>query len=203
MEQLLEELEKEEQKTQEQLQEYQKYLEYIEEFQKDIELLSKVKTLDELNSLLDSRMITYKDNTFLLIKYQNLKYLIESSYRLFPLFNTLYKVKNRKSLIEKSKDKKSFNNEIKRCREKLNKNKFTFIDPLGIENILSLYITDDEAHLFIYSLARVINTQSKFIETHSLFLNQLFKNINNLDKESKYKDLLIENIKKYCEMCNK
>ena len=185
--------------------EIQEAMSDIEFFQNDIQELATINSLRELLDKLDERLEEHKENNYLVDKYSRIKYMLESSYTIEPMFDSLTRVKNKNKILTLCNDTNRYNKEMKKFNTKLLKNKFTFLNIDTIHILLKNHVGEENSKLFLYSLSRVVNSNGdKFLNNYSLFLNQLIKNIISLGNEDfEFKDEVISNIKKYCEELNK
>lgn len=176
----------------------------IDYFQNDLKELAKSKSLKELLSEINKRIDEYSESSYLVGNYLTLYYLLESSYTLSPLFESIEKIKNKNKVIEQATNIIIFNKELKKACIKLRKNKFSFKEDFcDIYDITVKHVKEEEARVFIYSLCRLINSNgNKFISTYSLFINQLMKNITLLNESFDYKDDLLESIEMYYKEIN-
>ena len=176
----------------------------VQFFQDDLKELIKASSLKELLLELDKRIIEHSKSNYLFNKYLTLYYLLESSYTLNPLFESIEKIKNKNKVIEQATNIIIFNKELKKACIKLRKNKFSFKEDFcGIYDIIVKHVKEEEARVFIYSLCRLINSNgNKFISTYSLFINQLMKNIILLNESFDYKEDLLESIEMYYKEIN-
>lgn len=176
----------------------QKRYEEIERQQKeDLEELSKKENLKEVIETLNGYIEKYEDTPELSNHYKGIVTQLMYTINLKPLFESIAKIKNPSKLVEASR--KSFNDEMKKLTKKLRENRFTFYDPRVILDVLVKHMNEEEAKLFLYSFSRFINSQGKsYINTHSLFISQLIKNLTLLNKETfEYTQELVDNINKY------
>lgn len=97
--------------------------------------------------------------------------------------------------------KNEYANELRKMNKKLTKSKYHFPDAKLLEVVLSKHMSEDDAKLFIFSLARFINSHgSNFIRGASLFVSQLLKNILfTATDDFPEKEEFLNNIKLYIE----
>ena len=176
----------------------------VQFFQDDLKELIKASSLKDLLLKLDKRIIEHSKSNYLFNKYLTLYYLLESSYTLNPLFESIEKIKNKNKVIEQATNITIFNKELKKACIKLRKNKFSFKEDFcDIYDMTVKHVKEEEARVFIYSLCRLINSNgNKFISTYSLFINQLMKNITLLNEGFDYKENLLESIEMYYKEIN-
>ena len=176
----------------------------VQFFQDDLKELIKASSLKDLLLELDKRIIEHSKSNYLLNKYLTLYYLLESSYTLNPLFESIEKIKNKNKVIEQATNIIIFNKELKKACIKLRKNKFSFKEDFCDIYVMTVkHVKEEEARVFIYSLCRLINSNgNKFISTYSLFINQLMKNITLLNEGFDYKEDLLESIEMYYKEIN-
>lgn len=176
----------------------------VQFFQDDLKELIKASSLKDLLLELDKRIIEHSKSNYLFNKYLTLYYLLESSYTLNPLFESIEKIKNKNKVIEQATNIIIFNKELKKACIKLRKNKFSFKEDFcDIYDMTVKHVKEEEARVFIYSLCRLINSNgNKFISTYSLFINQLMKNITLLNESFDYKEDLLESIEMYYKEIN-
>lgn len=176
----------------------------VQFFQDDLKELIKASSLKDLLLELDKRIIEHSKSNYLFNKYLTLYYLLESSYTLNPLFESIERIKNKNKVIEQATNIIIFNKELKKACIKLRKNKFSFKEDFcDIYDMTVKHVKEEEARVFIYSLCRLINSNgNKFISTYSLFINQLMKNITLLNESFDYKEDLLESIEMYYKEIN-
>lgn len=176
----------------------------VQFFQDDLKELIKASSLKDLLLELDKRINEHSKSNYLFNKYLTLYYLLESSYTLNPLFESIERIKNKNKVIEQATNIIIFNKELKKACIKLRKNKFSFKEDFcDIYDMTVKHVKEEEARVFIYSLCRLINSNgNKFISTYSLFINQLMKNITLLNESFDYKEDLLESIEMYYKEIN-
>lgn len=176
----------------------------VQFFQDDLKELIKASSLKDLLLELDKRINEHSKSNYLFNKYSTLYYLLESSYTLNPLFESIERIKNKNKVIEQATNIIIFNKELKKACIKLRKNKFSFKEDFcDIYDMTVKHVKEEEARVFIYSLCRLINSNgNKFISTYSLFINQLMKNITLLNESFDYKEDLLESIEMYYKEIN-
>ena len=176
----------------------------VQFIQDDLKELIKASSLKDLLLELDKRINEHSKSNYLFNKYLTLYYLLESSYTLNPLFESIERIKNKNKVIEQATNIIIFNKELKKACIKLRKNKFSFKEDFcDIYDMTVKHVKEEEARVFIYSLCRLINSNgNKFISTYSLFINQLMKNITLLNESFDYKEDLLESIEMYYKEIN-
>lgn len=121
---------------------------------------------------------------------------LSNSISLDILFESLEKT-DKDKLVRLYKD--HYVNELRKMNKKLTKSKYHFPDVHLLETVLSRHMDNDDAKLFIFSLARFINSHgSNFVRGASLFVSQILKNILfTASDDFPEKDEFLDNVKRY------
>lgn len=123
---------------------------------------------------------------------------LSSSISLDILFESLEKT-DRSKLVRLYKNE--YANELRKMNRKLTKSRYHFPDARLLEAVLAKHMSEDDVKLFIFSLARFINSHgSNFIRVASLFVSQLLKNILfTASDDFPERDEFLGNIRQYIE----
>jgi hypothetical protein len=138
-------------------------------------------------------------NTKVVARYDAMVMELQSSITLEIMMENIRKIKNPSKVFAQVQS--GFDVELKKFRTKLGSSKtYYFTDPAKVYEVLSKHIEPETARVFIYSLARFVNTKGQQrVSEYSIFINQIIKNIYALDGEFESKDELIQSINNYVE----
>jgi hypothetical protein len=201
------------------LKDFEQYLKRDDEIKAEMDKIQEeYKVLIEQNDEEMKKLMASMNISALIAKLENLSKLAEeigntkavkhydglitelrSSISLDIMFGGLLKIKNPSKLAQQA-DTEQYNVEMKKLRTKLgNSRKYFFNDPARLLEVLSKYVTERNAKIFLYSLARFVNgTGQEGISKNAIFISQLIKNIYALDKEDfDAKEVLIMSINAY------
>jgi hypothetical protein len=145
----------------------------------DMNLTNLISRLEEL-----SRLAVELGNVKAATHYNDLVIELQSTLTLDILVANLSKIKNPSKIVDQVKT--NFDTEMKKLRTKLGSSrKYYFVDPSELMTVLTAHVQEETAKVFLYSLARFINTKGQErISQYSVFINQLIKNIYALNDET-------------------